>query len=61
MMQLQPTSVHWFGRLPEMSVYAEKSVEVMNAWARTCQKVSGNSNGSLASGFMDMNLPMQEN
>ncbi len=31
--------------------YAEKSVEVMNAWARTCQKVSGNSNGSLASGL----------
>ena len=31
--------------------YAEKSVEIMNAWARTCKKVSGNSNGSLASGL----------
>lgn len=31
--------------------YAKKAVEILNAWARVCKKVSGNSNGSLASGI----------
>ena len=31
--------------------YAKKSIEILNAWARTCKKVTGNSNGSLASGI----------
>lgn len=31
--------------------YAKQAVKFLNAWARTCKKVSGNSNGSLASGI----------
>ena len=31
--------------------YADKSIQILNAWARTCKAVAGNSNVSLASGI----------
>ena len=31
--------------------YAEKAIEILNAWSKTCKAVGGNSNGSLASGI----------
>ena len=31
--------------------YADKAIQILNAWARTCKKVSGNSNACLALGL----------
>ena len=32
-------------------VYAEKSIEILNAWAQKCERISGNSNVMLAAGL----------
>lgn len=31
--------------------YAKKSIQILNAWARTCKRITGNSNGCLATGI----------
>lgn len=38
-------------RISGDEAYARKSIQILNAWARTCRKVSGNSNVSLAAGL----------
>lgn len=38
-------------KLTGNTAYADKSIEILNAWARVCKKVSGNSNASLAAGL----------
>lgn len=32
-------------------IYAEKSIQILNAWASTCKSISGNSNTALAAGI----------
>lgn len=38
-------------KLTGNTAYADKSIEILNAWAKTCKKVSGDSNGCLAIGI----------
>ena len=38
-------------KLTGNTAYADKAIQILNAWARTCKAVSGDSNGCLATGI----------
>ena len=42
-------AVMWW--ITEDKAYAEKAIQILNAWARTCKAVSGDTNASLAAGL----------
>ena len=43
------TAIRW--KITGDNAYANKSIEIMNAWASTCTHISGNSNVALAAGI----------
>ena len=42
-------ALHW--RISGKTGYAEKAIQILNAWAATCKKISGDPNMYLAAGF----------